>query len=442
MCQKLSARLQFSQHILYQVTNTKDFDFGSKSSKIFALSPLSSSSSDDGEKKRHRPLPLSPLPFSHSKLEKMRTPINLSPAGIAAAYLLLVSLLAPVATGAEADLADTENTSNVIQFQQQSLRGQSNAIDDVSRNLETSQTDIPSYQDILNIFNRNANGRKKKNKKKNKRRRKNNNKENNNDDDNKRMKFEEYSGENKDLGFLWHMWYFKGIKYEQRGTDWCVMCPGDGCEKGSPVVTNHCNPNDPDMRWEYIHVKNGVGQMKTKHYSLCLEMRDEEKPNVFRLQKCDIDEEGQLFQGLRYDGKFKLHPYKRRFARLKQCMSMLHHPLAKKEHDGEEIIDQPCHKPERTQTVFWTAEFRHEVEEEIGKKNYKCFAKGNRCKECQGECHDDEDCEEGLKCFRRNGEGWRIGVEEGTHPNPWAEIPGCSGMGKYGRDYCYDPNKA
>lgn len=329
------------------------------------------------------------------------------------------------------------------------------------RQLESS-SDLPSYEEILNIFGRkNGGNNKKKKTKKNRNKNKDNDdssdddssdddsSDNSSDDDSSDddssaedgKNVSEYKGKNSALGFMWHLWYTKGIKYEQRGTDFCVMCPGkDGCEKGSPVVTTHCNPNDPDQRWDYIKVKDNAGQLKTRHHNLCLEMRDKDK--MYRLQKCDEDEERQWFQGLRYNGKFKLHPYKRQNKNNKQCMSMLHHPLAKKEHDGEEIIDQPCHKPERTQTVYWTADFRDEVEEEIGFKDYDCSSKGNRCEECKGDCSDDDDCEKGLKCFQRNEKGWRTGVEEGWHPNAWAKIPGCKGMGKYGRDYCYDPKKA
>ena len=40
---------------------------------------------------------------------------------------------------------------------------------------------------------------------------------------------------------------------------------------------------------------------------------------------------------------------------------------------------------------------------------------------CQGDCDDDGDCAGGLKCFQRYG---------------FAPVPGCSGNGIYGYDYC------
>ena len=306
-----------------------------------------------------------------------------------------------------------------------------------------SSASIPSYEEILNIFKRvggdsggnNNNNMNQRNGRKNRRRKKNKNNDSSSSSDKDTNVYDNASDipKNEKLGFLWHLWYTKGIKYEARGSDFCVMCKGkSGCEKGDEVVTSHCNPNDPDMRWEYIKVKNGVGLMKTRYHNLCLEMNDLKE---YRLQRCDEDEERQMFQGLSYRGKFKLHPYKRRFADKKQCISMLHHPLAKDDHDGEEIIDQPCYKPERTETVYWVADFRDEVEEEIGRKDYDC-SKKDKCRECEGNCSDDNECKGDLVCYKRGDEGWRENLKNKHDPNGWAQIPGCTGMGKYGRNYC------
>ena len=44
---------------------------------------------------------------------------------------------------------------------------------------------------------------------------------------------------------------------------------------------------------------------------------------------------------------------------------------------------------------------------------------------CEGDCDDDDDCAEGLQCFDRDNN---------------EAVPGCAGLGKYGKDYCYaDP---
>ena len=48
----------------------------------------------------------------------------------------------------------------------------------------------------------------------------------------------------------------------------------------------------------------------------------------------------------------------------------------------------------------------------------------NKLGRCEGDC-DGGQCLPGLKCFQRNGN---------------EKIPGCSGSGTSGWDYCYDPN--
>ncbi len=50
------------------------------------------------------------------------------------------------------------------------------------------------------------------------------------------------------------------------------------------------------------------------------------------------------------------------------------------------------------------------------------------CNECEGDCKNDHDCAEGLKCFYRSA---------------FEGVPGCSGEGGdrdvYGKNICYDP---
>lgn len=51
-----------------------------------------------------------------------------------------------------------------------------------------------------------------------------------------------------------------------------------------------------------------------------------------------------------------------------------------------------------------------------------------QCGKCEGDCDNDNECQNGLKCFFRK------------RKNPWEPVPGCQGQGEKGRDYCYDPN--
>merc|ERR1719262_632537 len=50
--------------------------------------------------------------------------------------------------------------------------------------------------------------------------------------------------------------------------------------------------------------------------------------------------------------------------------------------------------------------------------------KAKNLEACIGECDNDGQCKSGLKCFQRKG---------------YTPVPGCSGKGKSGWDYCYDP---
>jgi hypothetical protein len=44
---------------------------------------------------------------------------------------------------------------------------------------------------------------------------------------------------------------------------------------------------------------------------------------------------------------------------------------------------------------------------------------------CEGDCDSDAECAPGLKCMQRTGD---------------EAVPGCSGPGNPGEDYCIDPN--
>jgi hypothetical protein len=52
--------------------------------------------------------------------------------------------------------------------------------------------------------------------------------------------------------------------------------------------------------------------------------------------------------------------------------------------------------------------------------------RGSVCTVCEGDCDDDNDCGGTMKCFQR--ESLEL-------------VPGCSGVGKRGWDYCYIPSK-
>lgn len=236
----------------------------------------------------------------------------------------------------------------------------------------------------------------------------------------------------KELGFLWHLYYEPCIKWAFRGYDFCVMCRNRKCEKDDYVVTSHCNANEEHFRWEWEEVGDGVGLMKTKSTSLCLEGN---RTWDFTLRPCDKDNIRQHFQGYSDEpgAKFQLLPKDHQRSK-PQCMTMLHHPLAANDNDGEMIIDQPCYKAEKTETAYWTADYRPKVKEELDKAKPVC--RREKCGECEGYCEKDSECKDGLYCYERGNKGWRTNLENYYDPNPWAQIPGCEGYGRFGKNYC------
>jgi len=257
------------------------------------------------------------------------------------------------------------------------------------------------------------------------------------EDDGKREGYEappiDRSGD-KSLGFLWHLYYEPGIKWAHRGYSFCVMCRNYKCEKNDYVVTSHCNANLDHFRWEWVDVGDGAGLMKTKTEDLCLEGMPKKKWN-FILRPCDKANGRQHFLGLDESGeKFQLLPKEHQRKTNSMCITMLHHPLAANDDDGEMIIDQVCYKAERTETSYWTADYSPKIKEELKKAKKVCRNKD--CDECEGYCEKDSECKGDLVCYERGGKGWRTNLENKYDPNPWAQIPGCSGYGKHGKNYC------
>mmetsp|Transcript_14128 Transcript_14128/g.30306 ORF Transcript_14128/g.30306 Transcript_14128/m.30306 type:complete len:444 (-) Transcript_14128:119-1450(-) len=235
----------------------------------------------------------------------------------------------------------------------------------------------------------------------------------------------------KSKGFLWHLYYEPGIKWAPRGYDFCVMCRNFKCKKGDYVVTSHCSANEEHHRWEWVEVEDGKGLMKTKSEDLCLDGNGDWD---FVLRPCDKDNEEQHFENIDLTGeKFQLLPSGHQKSK-PQCMTMLHHPLAANDDDGEMIIDQPCYKAEKTETSYWTADYRPKISEKLKKADKSCRNKD--CDECEGYCEKDSECKGDLVCYERGNKGWRTNLESGFDPNPNAQIPGCSGQGRHGKNYC------
>ena len=80
---------------------------------------------------------------------------------------------------------------------------------------------------------------------------------------------------------------------------------------------------------------------------------------------------------------------------------------------------------EQTETPMGTMPPTMPVEELPALSDGACSPE-SPCGMCVGDCNDDSDCEGTMECFRRSG----------NSENP---VPGCSGTGVAGRDYCFVP---
>uniref|UniRef100_A0A7S4I6R4 Ricin B lectin domain-containing protein n=1 Tax=Odontella aurita TaxID=265563 RepID=A0A7S4I6R4_9STRA len=233
------------------------------------------------------------------------------------------------------------------------------------------------------------------------------------------------------LGALWKLHYEKGIRWENRGTDFCVMCRGaGGCVNGTRLVINYCNQNDDSYRWKFKRVDKGVVQIKVKKEDLCV---TRVHAREYELRPCDTSDR-QIFNGYVSNGKFQLEP----FGRVGRTMTMHHRPKGKGKYFGEEILDMPSSKAELSDTLYWEAEYRErEYPEDLKLKIANC-TESDPCQECEGECKTDSDCNTELKCWDRVDIPWRQRLELGLK-TPWEKVPGCSGVGEFAQNYCYNP---
>lgn len=184
--------------------------------------------------------------------------------------------------------------------------------------------------------------------------------------------------------------------------------------------------NVPDPALYPVEPGFKVGLMKVKSKNLCLEPDEDWH---YTLQKCNKKNLRQHFMGIDFEDKFQLYNVLHQRGK-PRCMTMLHHPLAANDIDGEMIIDQPCHRALRTQTNVWVAEYRAYIDEDLKQTN------DDKKGKCEGFCESDKDCEGDLVCYKRGERGWRTNLEMKVDPNPWAQIPGCSGYGEFGKNYC------
>mmetsp|Transcript_53274 Transcript_53274/g.159504 ORF Transcript_53274/g.159504 Transcript_53274/m.159504 type:complete len:293 (-) Transcript_53274:250-1128(-) len=235
---------------------------------------------------------------------------------------------------------------------------------------------------------------------------------------------------------LWKLWFQKNNGWEERGMNFCVQCKGPkGCVKGAELVTNYCNQNDASYRFEFLGTGKDMVQIKVENKNLCATRIG---TNNFEIDKCSSqNSRRQSFKGYARSGKFKLTPFDRKG----RSVTMHHRPKGGGEFGkkGEAIIDMPEFKAAKSRTLYWEVDSRPKEPEELKLRSKSC-SKKSKCKKCEGECKSDSDCVSGLKCSKRIDLPWRQRLKQKLQ-TPFANVQGCSGNGKYGYNYCYDPKE-
>ena len=296
------------------------------------------------------------------------------------------------------------------------------------------------------------------------------------------------------LKIYWQESYlWQGTRNE---TFWCMECGSSDCNEGDEIKVHECDENNMAQRWQRISVADGVSRIKTTGRNLCLTT-----PTKFlNLTRCDENDDDQLFEGILDNGdRFEWTSYGENLL-YERCITPHHHPRA-----GEMIFKEKCVKARQTKSSFWVVwkpssvsrlgnyngnscstenpcgECAGDCDDDSGcAGNLQCFqrnayepvagcsgmgkdgwdycvlppgenefddqiydydggdfstalvssggtgCRGSVCTVCEGDCDDDNDCGGTMKCFQR--ENLEL-------------VPGCSGVGKRGWDYCYIPSK-
>lgn len=215
-------------------------------------------------------------------------------------------------------------------------------------------------------------------------------------------------------GDVFHMrlhWYPGACWQEEwREREWCMQCPGNQCDEGEWLWVKECAPI-PTQRFQWVPNNNinindstsSEGQLKMAFWNLCLEKIDNK---LFNLHECDASNQNQFFIRLSTGVAFELHPAHD----TSMCLTQHHHPK-----DYEEVYGMSCADARHSHTNYWDTNWQGE--QDFNLHEYETCTSSQPCGRCAGDCDDDSDCEEGLKCFFRND---------------ITPVPGCSGIGRFG----------
>jgi hypothetical protein len=267
---------------------------------------------------------------------------------------------------------------------------------------------------------------------------------------------------------------------------WCLSCQGK-CGIGDPIWVQFCDVNDATQQFSYVPVAGSAGgQLKTASENLCLQHISSE---TFQLATCKNTDRQILF-GFNTDGSpFELTVN----GKPDMCLSNYwHHPKP-----GEIIYGSSCKDARINHTNKWQT-YSGGSESNPATANDKSTLRSRKnkctnCDTCEGNCDNDGQCSGDLKCFHRTGgqtqmipgcfgpgtpaQGYcynppytgdkaalRLRKKECSdndncdacegdcdsdlqckgnllcfQRNGIQAVPGCTGSGTSGRDYCYEP---
>mmetsp|Transcript_26813 Transcript_26813/g.58154 ORF Transcript_26813/g.58154 Transcript_26813/m.58154 type:complete len:409 (+) Transcript_26813:97-1323(+) len=221
--------------------------------------------------------------------------------------------------------------------------------------------------------------------------------------------------------FLLRMFWTDGYEWQSSTSEkyWCATCSSDYCDEYDTIEVQKCDADDAAQQWQYVEVSGSKnrGLIKTMGRDLCIQAHSTNGRN-FHLRQCDDDNSDQILQGFEYGGsKFELTTKNDDDDR---CITQHHHPRI-----GEELRMQECERARKTKTSYWVTY----KESRGGRPSLASYGRDGcdddyPCDKCTGDCDDNSNCMGNLKCFQRSGR---------------QDVPGCSGDGVSGDDYCYDP---
>jgi hypothetical protein len=232
-----------------------------------------------------------------------------------------------------------------------------------------------------------------------------------------------------DFRFNLKMYWEEGFCWQEEWIErkWCMECAGSKCNEDDILEIQVCD-NTARQEFSWIPRTQGAGgRLKVSGSNLCFERISN---NNYQLKTCSVSIK-QVLVGVNPNPAepFELYPFGEGE---NKCLNQHHHPKA-----FEVIHTTSCSLARLYHTnrwqVYWPAGTHDGTDygnESTNLKSRSPTCSSNKpCGECLGDCDNDSECEGNLKCYQR-----RRGA------SALDPIPGCSGSGRRGRDYCYSPD--